>query len=84
MLTTDVSLFWHISCKLNDFNDLNSDKRIEISLLDEEIVVQLVNSHSHSKENAEAMKKEVLHLLNYVPFSYSVKDKFGNSQCCTV
>lgn len=61
-----------------------SNKRIEISLLDEEIVVQLVNSHSHSKENAEAMKKEVLRLLNYVLFSYSVKDKFGNSQCCTV
>lgn len=58
MLTTDVSLFWHISCNPNDFNDLNSNKRIEISLLNEEIVVQLVNSHSHSKENAEAMKKE--------------------------
>lgn len=45
-------------------------------MLDEEIVVQLVNSHSYSKENAEAMKKEVLHLLNYVPFSYSVKDNY--------
>lgn len=53
---------------MNDFNHLKSscaDERTEFRLVDEEIVVELVNSHSYSKENAEAMKKKVPHLLNH-------------------
>lgn len=47
------------------FDSSCADERTEFRSLDGEIVEELVNSHGYSKENAEAMKKEVLHLLNH-------------------
>lgn len=37
----------------------------EFRPLDEDIVTDLVSSHGYSEENASALKKEVLHLLNH-------------------
>ena len=75
-----------------------ADERIEFRSLDGEIVEELVNSHGYSEENAEDMKKEVLHLLNHptaiqrkaslqtagaVQFEFaSASSKYGTVQVC--
>lgn len=48
------------------FESLCANETTEFRSLDEEIVEELVNSHSYSKENAEGLEKEVLYLLNHL------------------
>lgn len=70
------------------FDSSCADERTELRSLDREIVEELVNSHDYSKGNAEAMKKEVLHLLNLqtagaVQFEFaSASSKYGTVQVC--
>ena len=47
------------------FESLCANETTEFRSLDEEIVEELVNSHGYSKENTEALEKEVLYLLNH-------------------
>ena len=47
------------------FESLFANETTEFRSLDEEIVEELVNSHGYSKENTEALEKEVLYLLNH-------------------
>ena len=47
------------------FESSRVDGTTEFWSLDTDIVQELVNSHGYSEENAEALKKEVLYLLNH-------------------
>ena len=47
------------------FESSRAGETTEFRSLDKDVVEELVNSHGYSEENAEALKKEVLYLLNH-------------------
>ena len=47
------------------FESSRADETTEFRSLVKDIVEELVNSHGYSEENAEALKKEDLYLLNH-------------------